>query len=321
MRYNITNKGVLQQINSLTCNDIAPKIKKKKSPFYYIFNAFRVIIFLFCLAVFIYSVKNIADNFASYDEGSDFYEEIKQNFLNLGESSNQSLVSSSKPIPLKGFDAMLEGKGEVAPPVSNENLQKLLTLKNTLNGMRGDIPDIYGWIRIPGTNIDYPVVQGTDNQYYVEYAANKKKNVTGAIFVDFRQKKAPEETQNLVLYGHNIRTWGTMFNGLVQYLYEDFYKTHPTIQFYTLNGIYEYTVFSVCETDIFSNYSDIYFSNDAEFAKFYSDTLNRSLYTRDGVTIDKDSKLITLSTCSNSFNGNKRYAVVGVLTSAITENK
>ncbi len=320
MRYHIANKDVVGQLGSLSCNDIAPKVKKRKPASYFIWNTLRVIIFLVCLCVFIYSVKSIADNFSSYNEGNDYYENIKNDFIYTNESANANLVSSSKPVPLKGFEAMLEGKGEVLPPVPNEDLMELLSWQNRLNGMKGEIPDIYGWITIPGTNIDYPVVQGTDNQFYVEHTADKKINVSGAIFVDFRQKKAPESTQNLVLYGHNIRTWGTMFNGLVNYLYEDFYKTHPTVNFYTYNGIYEYTIFSVCETDIHSNYTDIYFSNDSEFESFCQDTLNRSLYTRDGITIDKNSKLITLSTCSNSFNGDKRYSVVAVLTNVITAN-
>lgn len=318
MRYRIINKDLELQLNTLSCNDIAPKIKKPKPLSYYIWNFLRVVIFLICLCVFIYSVKSIADNFSSYNESSDYYENIKNDYLNSTDSSNSNLVSSSKPIPLKGFEAMLEGKGEVQPPVSNEDLMLLLSWQNRLNNMKGEIPDIYGWITIPGTNIDYPVVQGTDNQFYVEHGANKKTNVAGAIFVDFRQKKEPENIQNLLLYGHNIRTWGTMFNGLVNYLYEDFYNTHPTVSLYTYDGIYEYTVFSVCETDIHSNYTSIYFSGENDFNAFCQDTLNRSLYTRDGVTIDSNSKFITLSTCSNSFNGDKRYAVVAVLTNFIT---
>ena len=320
MRYQVKNIQVKDRLDRLTCNDIAPKVKKKKSAFYYVFNSLRVVIFMVCLGVFLFSVKNIADNFSSYSDGSDFYDDIENNFASLLDKTTNNLVSSSPPVPLKGFDAMLVGKGEVEPPVSNENYQKLMNLQSSLNGMKNEIPDIYGWIKIDGTNINYPLVQGTDNQYYVEYAANQKKNVTGAIFIDFRQKRPPEQTQNLVVYGHNIRTWGTMFNGLVNYFYEDFYRTHPTVQFYTYDGIYEYTVFSVCETDIYSNYTDIYFTKEGEFESFCNDTLSRSIFTREGVVIDKDSKLLTLSTCSNSFNGDKRYVVVCVLTSMITLN-
>ena len=318
MRYNIKNQSVLDDILNLKSNDIAPRPKRRKRAMYYVFNFIRFAVFVICLGVFTYSVKNIAKNFASYQESSDMYEDIKNNFASIGQNTVGSLINSPNPIPLKEFDKILAGDGEVEQPQSNEDFTKIVALRAALDSMKGEIPDIYGWIKVPGTNIDYPLVQGKDNKYYVNYDAKKNSNYAGAIFVDFRHKKTPDETRNMMIYGHNVRTWGTMFNGLVNFLYEDFFRLKDSIELYTYDGIYTYTVISVCETDIYSNYSDIYFSTDEEFESFCNDVLNRSLYKREGVTIDKDSKLVTLSTCSNSFNGDKRYAVVGVLTEKLT---
>lgn len=92
-------------------------------------------------------------------------------------------------------------------------------------------PDIAGWIRIEGTQINYPIVQGTDNDFYLNHDFNGGKNVSGAIYLDFESRK-DFEGRNNIIYGHNMKN-GTMFKDVVKYKDEAFFKEHQYFTIYT----------------------------------------------------------------------------------------
>ena len=107
------------------------------------------------------------------------------------------------------------------------------------NGMPGDYlpqfeelysqnPDVVGYLEIEGTDFAYPVVQYTDNEYYLRRGFDGEENENGTPFVDYRTNL--RTTQNTIVYGHNMRT-GTMFETLLQYRDMNFYKEHPTLTF------------------------------------------------------------------------------------------
>ena len=93
--------------------------------------------------------------------------------------------------------------------------------------------DIIGWVEIEGTNINFPVVQGTDNEYYMKHTYNKENSKDGSIFLD-KNYDWNIPSSNLLLYGHNNKD-GTMFQDLLKYKDKSFYKEHPTIKFTTIN--------------------------------------------------------------------------------------
>ncbi len=311
-------RNMWKDLGEVSCDDIAPKVRRKKSSSYYIFSGIRVLAFMVCFVVFMSSMANIVENFIEYDKGGDDYEEIKNNFNNKDTGSlTPQILSAEKIVPLKGFEEMLVSDGVIPPIVSDEEMEEFLIMRNKLALMSKELPGLYGWITVPGTNIDYPIMQTDNNSYYVDHTAEGKENSLGAIFVDYRCNKPTYDTQNLLIYGHNIRSWGTMFNNLTNFFTPAFFDSHKTINVWTFDGIYEYTVISVYETTIHDDYTKLNFKDD-DFVKFIEQTINNSANDPGQVQYDASSRLITLTTCSNSFDKDKRYALVGIMTKSIT---
>lgn len=176
-------------------------------------------------------------------------------------------------------------------------------------------PDFIGWITIPDTKVDYPVMQNMEeNEYYIHRNFNKEWDDSGLPFLDFRCSFT-EPTDNLLIYGHNMKA-GTMFSGILNYNSQDFYESHPTFTFHTIDGDGEYQV-------IAAFYSQIYPEEDKESFKYYlffdADSEEefdvyvervKALTAYDiEETAEYGDQLITLSTCAYHTEDG-RFAVV-----------
>ncbi len=109
-------------------------------------------------------------------------------------------------------------------PVIEDDLE-LAPIEIDFKSLTEQYPDVVGWLYCEDTPVNYPVVRGNDNQYYLNRLYNKKYNVNGSLFMDFRCSKDFSD-YNTVIYGHNIKS-GIMFHTLVQYKDSDFYQQHP----------------------------------------------------------------------------------------------
>lgn len=159
-------------------------------------------------------------------------------------------------------------------------------------------PDIYAWIYIPGTEVDYPVLQNEDDSYYLTHDANGNASVDGAIYSEKINSKMFDDF-NTVLYGHNMKN-GSMFRSLHNYEEPDFLDNHRYIYIYTSEFIITYKVFAVYRYDdrhILNSYD---FSDD-EIKKSYIEYIfnMKNLYStvKNDETVDVDSHILTLSTC------------------------
>ena len=104
-------------------------------------------------------------------------------------------------------------------------------------------PDIYAWIKVPGTVIDYPIVQsGTDNSYYLNHSVEHDENKAGAIFTEDYNTKTFEDP-NTVIYGHGMAN-GSMFDGLHQYMDRDFFDQNKEVIIYMPDKILHYQIFA-----------------------------------------------------------------------------
>lgn len=176
-------------------------------------------------------------------------------------------------------------------------------------------PDVVGWISIPGTSIDYPVVRCDDNEYYLGRNVEKQKSRYGSIFMDFRNAD-PEQQKHIILYGHNMKN-GTMFHDLMNYKQKDFFDEYKYIYFLwgdtqTVWEIYLATI--IPSTDGFTiNYIATRFADDNNFASYmaemiaYAKTMSPSNID-DSVTISATDQVLTLSTCTYEYD-NSRFAV------------
>jgi sortase B len=186
--------------------------------------------------------------------------------------------------------------------------------KEKLTEYKKTNPDIYGWIQVDGTNISYPCVKGTDNAYYLDHTATLEKNVNGAIFADYRCFDNILDNRNLVFYGHNMIYPGQMFHELTKFLDPTFFKNNRYVTIYTLDGVYRYEVFAMYQTISTYRYCQLAFANDRLFGEWCAEMKANSLHAIDVGEFTADSKILTLSTCTNGVQTD-RYALQAKLVS------
>lgn len=165
--------------------------------------------------------------------------------------------------------------------------------------------DVIAWIKISDTTINYPVVKGQDNEYYLNHNIKKESSVSGSIFMDYRNEGNNQDL-NKIIYGHNMKD-GSMFKALINYKNREFLIAHPIIELDTLNESTQWEIFSVYITDTNFNYIKTNFDNKEEYSSFLKELKNKSLYDT-GVNITSDDIILTLSTCTYEFS-NARFAI------------
>ena len=169
--------------------------------------------------------------------------------------------------------------------------------------------DYRGWIKIDNTNINYPIVQGKDNSFYLDKDINKNYLSSGSIFMNYLNHGFNDE--NTVLFGHHMRN-KTMFAQLEKYKEKEFFQNDNDIKIEVENDkVLTYKVFSVYVTDANDNYIKTNFDNKSEYKEFLDKIKNKSIYKSD-INVDENDKIITLSTCSYEFN-DARMVVHGKL--------
>ncbi len=172
-------------------------------------------------------------------------------------------------------------------------------------------PDFAGWITIPGTNIDYPVMQSIENpNFYLKHAFDGSYSDYG---VPYAQENCDLElSDNIILYGHHMND-GSMFADLCKYESEDFYREHSTFTFDTLSDYGNYEIVTVFKTvaysqDGFKYYHFVNAECEEDFEEYLAQCRALSLYDT-GVTAEYGDRLLTLSTCEYSRN-NGRMVIV-----------
>ncbi len=174
--------------------------------------------------------------------------------------------------------------------------------------------DIYAWLYIPGTGVDYPILQHPeDDTYYLEHNLDGSQGYPGCVYTE-RLNSKDFMDQNTVIYGHNMDD-GTMFHTLLGYRDKNFFEDNRYAFIYTPERIFAYDIFAAYESGdehILYTYG---FAGDSGFQE-YLDMIFRSrdagAHFRDGAEIDADSRIITLSTCLDT-RPDGRYLVQGVL--------
>lgn len=176
-------------------------------------------------------------------------------------------------------------------------------------------PDIYAWIRIPGTRVDYPIVQREgDNGYYLNHTIDGKKKTEGSIYTEDYNSKSFEDA-NTIIYGHNMKN-GSMFKSLHKYKDKQFLLDNSEIYIYQKDKVLKYKIFAAYVYDS----RHLMMSFDFADEKIFNNYLNNVLTKKDmssnintTVNVSAKDKIITLSTCNN--NPAQRYLVQAVLLS------
>lgn len=174
--------------------------------------------------------------------------------------------------------------------------------------------DMAGWLVIPGTNIDYPIMwTPEDENYYLYRDFNKKDNTNGCLILDTDSSLDPLTT-NLIIHGHNMKS-GAMFGNLTDYESEDYYKEHKQIILHTKECQRNYEIIAVFRSQVYKKSDDVFkfykffeANTEEEFDDFYDNIKDLSLYDT-GVTAKYGDSFITLSTCVYHVT-NGRFVVV-----------
>ena len=176
-------------------------------------------------------------------------------------------------------------------------------------------PDIYAWIIVPGTPIDYPVVQSDiSDEYYLRRDYLGKASISGCIFTQFYNKKDFSD-RNTIVYGHYM--WDdTFFGSLHKFRDPEFFDNNSEITVYTADRKLTYEIFAAYEYDNRHILFSFDFTDDAVYEAYLQSCLasdGNAHNVRQGTVLTKDDKIITLSTCTQNSDPNKRYLVQGVL--------
>ena len=257
-------------------------------------NLIYLLIYAFLFLLIILSIIYIIDFFSVKKKAK-----IESNLLNTIEIDEVNQINEDE---INKIDEIKVTKQKTERMLQVEALQK----ENT---------EIVGWLEIKDTAINYPVLQGQDNEYYMTHNYKKEKSRSGSIFLS-KDYDWNIPSSNLLIYGHNLQN-GTMFEELLKYNDVNFYNKHPVINFTTSNDDSEYEIISVFKSkvyyktdqNVFRYYFFINAQTEDEYNNYVSNAKKASLYNIEP-TAKYGDQLITLSTCSYHVKDG-RFVVVG----------
>ena len=200
----------------------------------------------------------------------------------------------------KNKDIMSEIKENVV--INNEMDSNNEEYKIDFAKLKQKNSDAIAWIKVNGTDIDFPVVKGTDNSYYLTHNFDKEKNKAGWIFADYRNKFDGTD-KNIIIYGHKMKN-GSMFASLKDVIKEEWYnnENNKYIALITENENCKYQVFSVYQIETEEYYLQTNISNFKEFVEKIKGRSKKDF----NVDIKETDSILTLSTCAD----NTKYRVV-----------
>ena len=190
---------------------------------------------------------------------------------------------------------------------------EVYTLTQDWDKLKSVNTDIKGWIHIPNTDVNYPVLKSEEDkvgyQYYLHRNFDKSYLFAGSVFIDYRSKGG-ENARHVITHGHNMNN-GTMYADIVDYgEYTgnlDAYKNAPTIFFNTEKGVEQWVIFSVYKTSTLERHGEFFnylvgdFDSDAQYMNYIYNVKERSLFDIP-VPINENDRIITLSTCSYEYS-------------------
>lgn len=255
-----------------------------------------ILIYFILIILVVLSIIYIIDFFSSKNEANE-----ERKLLNTIQIDNNQIIEEIQE------DTEIKNTKEIEK-IDTERMIKVKELQK-------ENIDIVGWLEIEGTTINYPVLQGADNEYYMTHNYKKQKSKNGSIFLT-KDYDWSIPSSNLLIYGHNLNN-GTMFEELLKYKNKNFYEQHPTIRFTTAYEDAQYDIISVfkskvyykSEKDVFRYYYFVNANTEAEYNEFVENAKNASLYNIEA-SAKYGEQLITLSTCSYHVEDG-RFAVVG----------
>ena len=247
----------------------------------------RTVLNLLLILAFLFSIGMFARHQQEKAIGSSTYQEA----LALAVSGKPAGLQAQTPAEQ---ETTAQPRWAVAP-LEEEDPHFRELEKLDLEALREINPDVVGWIRIPDTVIDYPLMQGKDNDYYLNRTWDEQKNEVGSIFLE-HVNRSDFTDYNTILYGHNMID-GSMFASLRRYQKQTYWEEHPYVYIRSDQGVYRYEIFSSYLADVESNTYSLGFPSQETTERFLDWLIGNSAICT-GVTPEPTDRILTLSTCS-----------------------
>ncbi|MGM9941841.1 MAG: class B sortase [Bulleidia sp.] len=197
-------------------------------------------------------------------------------------------------------------KPEVSQPDSSQEQESDDTLVIDHAAMAAINPDYVGWIHMKNSDISYPMVQGTDNEYYLNHLYTKEENYVGSVFLDCNSSRDFTD-RNTVIYAHNVKN-GTMFMEIARFEDPSWYADHDVLEIYTASQNYRlYPVAGILTTGS-DNYVSYAFESDEAYMNYVNRFVSNSTF-QSNQTVTPQDQTVLLSTCSYSLTDG-RYALL-----------
>lgn len=271
----------------------SPKGRKKIS----VIDIVRRLVMVCALCVFTYSSYELTNVYLDYKDGDEDYEDLNSLF-EVPDISGE-------------VETEVDEQGNIVIANNNKGAEWVWDY----DSMLAINSDSKGWIA-QGNQISYPILQGTDNEYYLSHTAYYSENKNGSIFIDYRNKDGLE-SRNCIIYGHDMLN-GSMFGSLMQYASKSYYEQNPTFDIYIGYKHYKYYVFAAYETDAIGDTYTYDFLTDEDFQKYIDAAWARKLYSTDVKGVSVTDHIVTLSTCTRH-SDDKRFIVQMVRGEEVTD--
>lgn len=309
----------LNSLEQLTEEDVpvySTLEKRRQTPA----ELFRTVVFYASAAAFVVSCVMLVQNLAAREKGEDIYDQLASEFLvsgidlsnPFGEAEGESgfLHQDKGSAEMSSMTDTIERieAGEPAIVIEEKNAmsEQLQKIRAQLQTLAVQNSDTYGWISVEGTNINYPIVQGDDNDYYLDHAFTGDYLPIGSVFADYRCNTSILRNYNTVFYAHNI-TSGAMFHDVTKF-FEDEYFNNTKIVIYTFDGMFVYEPFAIYESHESNNYFKTGFTSFKNFQEFTDKIKGDAEKVKDLEFTSNSDRIITLSTCTNGA-ATQRYAL------------
>lgn len=256
-------------------------------------------------AVFAVSAYMLISRLAQYGKGSETYQEAEQ----LAVISAPAVEASRASAAPSSFRSAPETASSEAGPVSSAEEKQPDPSQINLSAVRQYNSDVIGWIEIPGSVVSYPLMQTSDNEYYLTHTWKKQVISVGSIFLD--SACSPDLSDfNSIIYGHNMLN-GSMFASIYSYRSESYWKSHPNIYITTDGGLRRYAVCAAYQVGVKDLVYQLSFPDTASKQTFLSFAMRHRFYET-GEVPEPSDRILTLSTCIGS-DDSVRWVVQAVL--------
>ena len=283
------------------------KQNKKKGNSSLLLRIIEVLLFIFVLLVFLFSLSKVVAITIEYKAGREEYEDLG-NFIQIPAEVEIPTVDPIEKVESTTETVEFSETAENKLQIQYNN--QFLDIAVDFKSLESINSDFEGWLYVPALNISYPVVLGEDNDYYLTHTFQKTENSAGALFLD-QATRTPFEDYNTIIHGHDMKN-GSMF-GKLDTFYRDTktYTDNPYFYVYTEKGAYKYLIFSYYVTDAVSDTYQL--PVNEESYQNYKDYIAKQGVWRDVEGISHLSPIVTLSTCYGNNYTEKRFVVHGIM--------